>query len=156
MTEFEIINSKETPYLYVTRECAMSPEEIGPAMGSGLGEVWDFMQAHGVAPAGGALAVYYEYSPDKMSFRCGFIVGEADLAAASGAIKGDRTPAGRVVTGVLRGAYSGIRPAYGRMHAFFESHGLTFTAPTWEVYQNSPDEVPEDQLITELFQAVAE
>lgn len=156
MNEFSLTEVEATPYLYVTRECAMSPDEIGPAMGSGLGEVWDFMQVHGVAPAGGALAVYDQYSPDKMSFRCGFIVGEADLAAASGAIMGDRTPAGRVVTGVLRGAYSGIRPAYGRMHAFFEAQGLTFAAPTWEVYPNSPDEVPEEQLITELYQAVAD
>lgn len=155
MTEFEIIDAQETPYLYVEREVSMPPDEISAAMGSALAEVWAFMQKHGVAPAGPALAVYTEYHPDKMPFRAGFAIARDDMSAAQGAVKADVTPAGRAVHGVHRGSYAGIRGAYGEMHAFTKAQGVQFKAPTWEVYPNSPDEVPQEQLLTELYQALA-
>ena len=76
------------------------------------------------------------------------------MATANGAVKADVTPAGRVVHGLYKGSYGGLRGAYGEMHAFVTAEGVKFTAPTWEVYQNSPDEVPEDELLTDLYQAL--
>ena len=154
MTDYSVIEATETPYLYVERRCRRDPAEIGPAMGSGLGEVWRFMESHGIAPVGGAVAVYHDYSPDEMTFRTGFIVTRADLAKAAGDVKGAVTPAGRTVYGRHTGSYSGIPAAYGDMHRFVQAEGLRFTAPTWEVYPNSPEEVPEEELITDLFQAL--
>ena len=155
MPDFRIIDTQETPYLYVERSCAMTPDEIGPAMGSALQEVWAFMEKHGVPPAGGALAVYYDYSPDRITFRAGFIVGREGMAAADATVRADVTPAGRAVHGVLRGPYSGLRPAYAKMAAFVKAEGVEFAAPTWEIYLNAPGEVPEAQLLTELYQALA-
>jgi effector-binding domain-containing protein len=154
MADFELVDVEEMPYLYVERTCKMDPSEIGPAMGSGLGEVWGFMESHGIAPAGGALAVYHAYDPNVMTFRCGFIVNRADMDAATCAVKADVTPGGRVVHGRHKGSYSGIRGAYGEMHGFVTAAGLGFAAPTWEVYRNSPDEVAEDALLTDLYQAL--
>lgn len=71
MTDFRIIEAEEMPYLYVEKRARMDPAEIGPAMGAALGEVWSFMQAHGVPPAGAALAVYYDYNPELMTLRPG-------------------------------------------------------------------------------------
>jgi effector-binding domain-containing protein len=155
MTGFKIIETQETPYLYVERSCAMTPDEIGPAKGSAMQEVWTFMERHGVAPAGGALAVYYDYSPDQMTFRAGFIIARDGMAAADGTVKAAVTPAGRTVFGTHRGSYSGLRGIYGEMFNFVKAQGVDFSAPTWEVYLNSPEEVAEDQLITELYQALA-
>lgn len=154
MTDFSVIETTETPYLYVERECAMSPDEIGPAMGSALGEVWAFMERHGVAPTGSALAVYYDYAPDKMRFRAGFAIDRDDMAAAEHPIKADVTPAGRTVQGTHRGSYTKLRESYGQMHGFVKENGLEFTAPTWEVYLNDPSTVPEEQLLTELYQSI--
>lgn len=155
MTDFKIIETQETPYLYVERRCAMNPDEIGPAMVSALQEVWAYMTAHGVAPAGGAIAVYHDYNPEEMTFRAGFIIAPEGMAAADGTVRADMTPAGRAVRGTHKGAYSGIRASYGEMFAFVKAQGVDFTAPTWEVYLNSPDEVHEEQLLTELYQALA-
>jgi effector-binding domain-containing protein len=41
------------------------------------------------------------------------------------------------------------------MFQFVKAAGVDFAPPTWEVYLNSPDQVPQDHLITELYQALA-
>jgi len=155
MPEFEIITVDETPYLYVERSCTREPAEIADAMGSAFGEVWDFLQAHDITPAGGALSVYYNYAPDQMDFRAGFTVSKSDMDKAGGAVKADVTPGGTVVHGTHKGPYSGLKASYGEMYNFVQANEVQFTAPTWEIYLNSPDQVPEDQLITELYQALA-
>ncbi len=155
MPEFEVVEVEETPYLYVERSTTHDPGEIGAAMGSAFQEVWGMMQAEGVAPAGGALSVYHSYDPEKMAFRAGFAIGRDDMAKAAGAVKADVTPAGRVVHGTHKGPYSGLRASYGEMHGFVQAEGLKWTAPTWEIYLNSPDQVAEEDLVTELYQALA-
>lgn len=154
MTDFTVIETTESPYLYVERSASMDPAEIGPAMGSAFGEVWAFMQKHGVAPAGPALAVYTSYAPDKMDFRAGFFIAPEDMAAAESPVMADVTPAGRAVKGTHHGSYATIRDSYGEMHAFTTAEGLDFIAPTWEVYLNDPSTTPEDQLLTEMYQAI--
>ncbi|RME15011.1 MAG: AraC family transcriptional regulator [Alphaproteobacteria bacterium] len=152
MNPFRIVDAEPTPYLFVERSAA--PDEIGSVIGPAFGEVWAFMEHHGIAPAGGAIAVYTSYGPEKMDFRAGFVISREDMAAAQGAVKADVTPAGRAVHGLHRGSYGNIRETYGKMHAFVTAEGLEWIAPTWEIYLNSPDQVPEEQLLTELYQAV--
>jgi effector-binding domain-containing protein len=41
------------------------------------------------------------------------------------------------------------------MMAYVQENGLSFAPPTWEVYLNDPSEVPEEQLLTEIYQALA-
>lgn len=155
MPEFEIIDVEETPYLYVERSCSHDPKEIAEAMGSAFGEVWAFMQSQGIAPAGGALSVYYSYDPDVMAFRSGFTIARDDIGKASGPVKADVTPKTRAVHGTHIGPYAGIRQSYGEMHAYVQAQGVEFTPPTWEIYMNSPDQVPESDLVTELYQTLA-
>lgn len=154
MTDFSITDAEETPYLYVERSCARAPEEIGAAMSSAFGEVFGFMQAHGITPAGAAISVYTSYAPDVMEFRAGFIIARDDMGKADGAVQADVTPAGRAVHGTHTGSYAKLRDSYGQMHGFVTAEGLTFVAPTWEVYMNDPSSVPEDELVTELYQAI--
>jgi effector-binding domain-containing protein len=155
MPKFELIEVEETPYLYVERSSSMDGEAIGQAMHTGFAEVWAFMEKHGVGPAGGGLSAYYDYSEDTMRFRVGFAVARDDMAAAEGAVKADVTPAGRVLHFTVTGSYAGLRPAYEQMMAHMEAEGLHYVAPTWEFYMNDPNTVPEDQLVTECYQALA-
>jgi len=155
MPKFEIVAVKETPYLYVDRTTSMDGDEIGQAMHTGFAQVWAFMEHHGVAPAGGGLSVYHDYAQDKVDFRVGFVVARDDMAAAEGAVKADVTPAGRVLHFTLTGSYAGLRPAYEAMMTYMEAEGLRSVRPTWEVYMNGPNEVPEDRLVTECYQAFA-
>jgi effector-binding domain-containing protein len=155
MPDFDMIEVSETPYLYVSRTCSMDPEDISDSMGGAFGEVWRFMQSRSIAPAGGALSVYHEYHPERMAFRAGFVVDRADLSKATGPIEGDVTPAGQVLHFVHKGPYRTLRDDYGLMMQHIERLGRAPGAPTWEVYLNGPDDVPEDQLLTEVFCVLA-
>ena len=152
---FDMVQVEETPYLYEERTCGMDPKDIGAAMGEVFHNVMAFMKAHGIAPAGQAMSVYYTYDPDKMTFRAGFSVLPEDLAKAEGTVKADVTPAGKVLSFVHTGPYSELRNSYGEMMTYLEKNELKVGAPTWEVYLNDPRAVPEDELKTQVFVSLA-
>lgn len=153
MQKFKIIDVTQTPYLFVDRITSMDGAEIGKAMHTGLAEVWAFMEHHGVPPAGSGLSVYYDYEEGRMPFRVGFVVKPDDMEAAQGAVKADMTPGGKAVHFTHSGSYAGLRPAYEEMMSYLEAEGLQYAAPTWELYLNDPNEVHEEQLVTECYQA---
>ncbi len=154
MPDFELIEASETPYLFVTKSCSMDPNDISKNMGEAFQQVWGHMQAEGINPAGGALSVYYDYEPDKMTFRAGFSVARDDMSKAKGEVQADITPAGQVLHFVHKGPYSTLRDDYGLMMEHVTSIGREISAPTWEVYLNDPSQVSEDELLTEIFSAL--
>jgi effector-binding domain-containing protein len=155
MPEFKLITVAETPYLYVERTCSWNPQDIAAATGSALQEVWAFMQANAIRPAGGALSVYYSYSPDQVTFRAGFTVAAGDMAKAAGGVKAGATPTGRAVHFTHKGSYATLRDDYDAMMKWMKEKGMEMGAPTWEVYMNAPDQVPEEELLTEVYVALA-
>lgn len=155
MLKFELIEVEELPYLYEEGSCGMDPSDISRAMGEAFQGVMGFLGAKQIAPAGEALSVYYTYDPAKMTFRSGFSVSAEDLGKAEGAVKADVTPAGEVLTFTHVGPYSRLRDSYGEMMKYLERNNLQIGAPTWEVYLNNPDTIPEEQLETKVFVSLA-
>ena len=151
MTDFTLIKAPQTTYLYVVRTCSMDPQDISKNMGSAFQQVWAFMQAKAIQPAGGALSVYYDYHPDKMTFRAGFTIAQQDAAKAEGEVKADTTPAGEVLYFRHKGSYGTLRDAYAQMMSHIADIGREISVPTWEVYLNSPDEVAEQDLLTDVY-----
>ena len=155
MTEFKTITVEQMPYLYVERSCSMDPKDISANMGAAFQQVWAHMQANQSAPAGAALSVYHDYNPDKMAFRAGFTIAQADMDKTTDVVKADATPAGKVLYFRHEGSYATLRDDYGLMMQHITQTGLELSAPTWELYLNSPDEVPEEELLTDVFVALA-
>lgn len=155
MTDFDIQTPAETAYLYVERTCSMAPDDISATMGSAFQQVYAFMNEAGVQPAGPALAVYYSYAPDSLSFRAGFTVARTDLAHATGEVHGDITPSRRAVHFIHKGSYATLRDSYGEMMGWIASQGEQMAPPTWELYLNDPSTTPEDALLTEVYCALA-
>ena len=155
MPEFSMTVVSETPYLYVTKSCSMDPEAVGAAMGQAFQAVWGFMQQNGVSPAGPALSVYYTFEEDRLTFRAGFVVAKEDIARASGGIMGDVTPAGEVLHFTHKGPYSTLRDSYAQMMAHIDEVGRAVGAPTWEFYVNDPAQTPAEDLLTQVYCALA-
>ncbi len=151
MLKFELIEVEELPYLYEERSCSMDPSDISRAMGEAFQNVTDFLGSKQIEPAGEVLSVYYTYDPDKMTFRAGFSVSAEDLAKAEGLVKAAVTPAGEVLTFTHVGPYAGLRDSYGEMMKYMEKNDLKIGAPTWEIYLNTPETTPEEQLETKVF-----
>ena len=137
MPEFMLKTVEETPYLYVEKSCSMAPEDISRAMGEAFGEVMGHMRGAGIVPKGPALSA------------------KADMARTGGHVKADVTPAGEVLFFVHKGPYATLRDDYGLMMEHIAAEGLEIGAPTWEVYVNDPDSVPEEDLLTECYVSLA-
>ncbi|MCI5073654.1 GyrI-like domain-containing protein [Oricola sp.] len=155
MPDFKLIEVQERPYVYVDCSCAMDPPAISETMGKAFQTVFGFMQENGLTATDGALSVYYTYNPETVDFRVGFFVSAEDAKKASGAVKGDVTPAGRVVHFTHHGSYAKLSESYGALMVWLEQEGLPLGSPTWEVYTNGPETVPEDQLVTEIYVGLA-
>ncbi|RBI83606.1 hypothetical protein DRV85_14750 [Rhodosalinus halophilus] len=154
MPDYDVTEAVPRPYLYVERSCGMDPSEISAAMGSAFGEVMGVMQREGIAPAGPPLSVYYDYDPARLSFRAGVFVSEEDAARPAEGVSSDRTPGGKALHFTHVGPYATLRDDYGEMMAWVERQGLTLVAPTWEVYVDDPETVPEAELRTEVWSAL--
>jgi len=90
-----------------------------------------------------------------MAFRAGFVIRRKDEGVADDTVKADVTPGGEVLHFTHRGSYATLRDDYDAMMAYMEAEGLAYAPPTWEIYLNGPDEVHEEQLLTECYQALA-
>jgi effector-binding domain-containing protein len=124
-------------------------------MGKAYGDVMAFIQANGLTLTGPALSVYYAYDPNTVTFRAGFFVSAEDAKKASGDIRADVTPAGRVVNFMHEGPYSKLGESYNQLMGWLEKEGLSLGAPTWEVYVNDPDSTPEEELRTDIYVTLA-
>jgi len=155
MVEYEFADVDGRDYLYVAVKCPMKPEAISEAIGKAFRDVMGFMQANAIAPAGPPLAVYYSYDPETVEFNAGFFVSAEDAGKAGGDIRAGKTPAGRVLTLTHVGPYRDLGKTYEAMMGYLQEQGLKLGAPTWEVYVDDPDSMPEEKLRTEIFVTLA-
>lgn len=157
MTEPRIEVRDEQPYLAITESVTM--ETIGQILPPLVGEVFGWLDAHQVAPAGD---VFWKYDVIDMERE---LVVEVGVPVAS-AVEGDERvragvlPAGRYATVTHIGPYPGLYHATARLLEWGKDQGLTWdmtrteAGERWgarlELYLNDPSEVPEDKLETVL------
>lgn len=147
----EKIDVTETPYLYAERTCSMDPSAIRESMGSAFREVWDYMQAAAILPAGPAISVYSGYDEVRLTFRAGFVLVPNDTLKADDDIRADVTPACTALHTVHIGPYDRLSETWGELMAHVEKLGLKAGWPCWEIYTDDPDTTPPAELHTELY-----
>lgn len=155
MHEFSITTVEAQPYLYVERKTSMEPDDVGPAVGSGLQEVYAHMQGNGVPPAGSALVLYTSNVNGVMEYNVGFEISPEDMDKEHDQIKAGETPAGKVLTHLHIGPYHHLRESYGAMMQHMETEGLQWGGPCWEVYLNDPSSTAEADLRTQIYISIA-
>jgi effector-binding domain-containing protein len=123
------------------------------AMGEAFGAIMSHLQTGGAQPVGPPYTLY----PGEMAQEFDVIVC---MPVAPGATAGPGTdleevPGGAVASVLHKGPYSGIGAAYEALQAWMEVNGRRPGGPPREVYLNSPSEVPESELLTEIDWPVA-
>jgi DNA-binding transcriptional MerR regulator len=108
-------------------------------------KVYDLMQQTGAACLGAPFAIYHspEFDPEDTDVEVGFPTETTD--SHTRILKG-----GDCAVALHKGPYSNLTEVYARLVEWLEAGGLTPAAPPYEKYLNSPQEVPEDQLLTEV------
>lgn len=59
-------------------------------------------------------------------------------------------PAVKVVSAIYKGPYDGVEIGYSRLFEYMAEHGLEIAGESRSLYINDPDEVSEEELLTEV------
>jgi effector-binding domain-containing protein len=140
---------KETPEQNTASiRLTTSVAELPQIVGTCFGEVAGVMLAQQVPFAGFPFVIYYNMDMQALDAEIGFPVGRPIEAA--GRVKPSKLPAGKVVSELHTGPYAKLSETYEKVMASIQRDGLKVAPWMYESYLNSPEEVPESELKTEI------
>ena len=142
--ELKKTEEKQVAYIFYT----------GPVedMGDLIGEIVDWMMNQNVEMTGPPYSAYYtspaEVAPEDMQYEMGVpFLGEASEA---GKVKIKNMPAQQVLSALHKGPYNEVGSVYEILMNKVIEDGYQMTGAPLEIYFNSPMEVPETDLLTEV------
>jgi effector-binding domain-containing protein len=144
--KFELSDQQAQPVLSMraTTSVANLPHILGKAYGA----IINYLNEIGEKPVEAAFAAYYNMDMENLDVEMGFPV--ARQIAGKGDIKAGEIPAGKRVSCLYKGPYSGVEPVYEAMMQWINENGYTPSGIAYEFYYNAPDEVPENELLTKI------
>ncbi|HOJ84136.1 MAG TPA: GyrI-like domain-containing protein [Bacillota bacterium] len=107
------------------------------------------MDELGEKPVEAAFAGYYNMDMQNMEVEIGFVMTKH--LPGKGEIKAGEIPAGRQLSYLFKGPYKEVAPVYDAMMKWVQENGYTPTGVAYEFYYNSPQEVPESELLTKII-----
>jgi effector-binding domain-containing protein len=152
------VSLKEAPaqtVLAVTTAVQMNA--IGPVFGDAFGEICGFVAEKGLGFAGAPFTIYSEFDEQGLTATlqiCVPVEREPE-GEPGGRLELLHVPACTLAWTVHRGPYREVRPAYSALYGWMEERGHAPAGPPRETYLNSPEEVAESDLLTEVAWPVA-
>lgn len=123
-------------------------QDLPTHFGRIYGSIMQYMGTLGGQDTGAAFAVYYNMDMQDMDVEAGFPVTKP--LPGKGDIQAREIPAGTVAICHYTGPYENMRPAYDQLTQFAQNEGYTIGGPIYEFYLNGPDEVPPEELKTDI------
>jgi effector-binding domain-containing protein len=118
------------------------------AIGKAYGDIMAYAQKSGIGIAGPPFVLYYNMDMEALDVEMGFPVLEK--ATGEGSVKSGKLPGGKLVTALHKGPYSTLEKTCNKLTAYIQEKGIEVEPWMWENYLNSPEEVPEAELLTEV------
>jgi effector-binding domain-containing protein len=104
-------------------------------------------------PSGAPFAAYYNIDMQDLDVELGFPV--AGPLPGRGEVMAGEIPAGRYAACLHIGPYDAIGTAYDALQTWLKEHGYAATGVSYEFYLNDPQQVPPQELQTQvLFQVL--
>ena len=122
--------------------------EIGPV----FGELYGWLSKKGVQPAGLPFGIYYD-NPDEVppeECRYDICVPIAVQVESDERVQIKELPEIEVASFIHKGAYEKVNSSWKKVYTWIYRNNYKPAGPGREVYLNSPEEVPEDSLLTEI------
>jgi len=139
------------PVLSIRKTTAMRnlSQEIGKAYGS----IIQYLNEIGEQPAEAPFTAYYnldkEHLIEYVDVEMGFPVSRQLVGRDE--IKASGIPAGKYAECMYKGSYAEMVPVYDAMSQWISENGLAALGTSYEIYYNSPGEVPESELLTKIM-----
>lgn len=138
-------------YVAVRTQCTM--DEIGPAMDKDHGRLKEFFSETGLKPCGPSFSIYHSWNMVKgtTDYTLGFPIETRPTQIPPGFTAGELPS---VPTYAIRhtGPYRHLGNAWasGMMHERARLFQQDKKIPPFEIYENSPDDVPESDVVTTI------
>jgi effector-binding domain-containing protein len=142
----QIIETEKQPVLSV--KTTTSAENLPNIVGKVYGSILNRIIESGEEPLGPAFIAYYNMDMKNLTVEIGFpvakeIEGKEDITLRY-------IPAGKKATAFHKGTYQEIGPLYEKLADFINKKGYEPTGVVYEYYYNSPEAIPESELLTKV------
>lgn len=144
--KFEAAAQNERPVLWVRRRTSAAnlPQELGKAYKA----IIEYLGEIGEKTEGPAVAAYYNMDMEDLDVGMGFLVPKA--LPGRGDIEAGVIPAGMQTSYMYKGPYADMAPVYQAMTEWMNENAHTPAGVCYEFYYNSPTDVPESELLTQI------
>jgi effector-binding domain-containing protein len=144
--QFEVTEEAAQPMLTVRTHSTVAnlPSEMGRAFGA----VITYINEIGEETPGPAVAGYHNMDMENLDVEMGFPV--AKRLPGKGEVQPSEIPAGKRVSYMYKGPYPQMESAYNALTEWMKNNGHVPTGMVYELYYNSPQEVPESELLTKI------
>jgi len=142
----QIIQAEPQPAIWIKKTTSISklPNEIGEA----YGQVIAYLNEVGEPPLGPAFIAYYNMDMENLVIEIGFPVAR-EISGRGDLVYG-LIPGGKIASRFYKGPYNGMGACYEEIVKWIADKGYVPTGVVYEFYYNSPMDVPESELLTEI------
>lgn len=142
----EMVETQEQPTLVLKTVTPVS--ELPKILGKAFMDIVTHIMELGEQPVGPAFVGYFNMDMERLELEIGFPVSKA--LPGKGDIVSGSIPAGKQVSRMYKGPYMEMPPAYEEIQKWIKDNGYKPLGPVYEHYYNSPEEVPESELLTKI------
>ena len=107
-----------------------------------------YLQRQGLEMSGYPFVLYHNSDMEALDAEAGFSVDR--VVPGEGRVQPGTIPGGKVLSAIHTGPYTTLEKTYSPVMAHIEKKGLKVTDWMYELYLNSPEDTPENQLQTEI------
>jgi effector-binding domain-containing protein len=143
------INLEQQPaqmVLYIRKHTSM--DKLPTTIGERYMQIMGYLQELGEQPAGVPYTAYHNLDMQDMDVEMGFPV--AKQLPPKGDIKAREIAAGSAVSVMYKGPYSAMEATYNEIFKWLAEKGRRAQGVYYEYYFNSPQTVPESELLTKI------
>ena len=150
MVKIELTEQKVQPVLSIRTRTTM--EELPDLIGRSYYKIMDYLKELGEEAVGAPFTAYYNLDMQDLDVEMGFPV--AKPLPGKGEILSGEIPGGKVVSSMHKGPYKEMKKPYTEMAKWISENGYEPTGVAYEYYYNSPEDVPESELLTRIVMPV--
>jgi effector-binding domain-containing protein len=144
--EIDIEELQTQPVLYIRTKTSL--ESLPQVIGESYMKIANYLQGMGEQPAGVPYTAYHNLDMQDMDVEMGFTVSKP--LPEGDEVKTGGIPAGKAAITMYNGPYSEMEATYDEIFKWIAERGYQPTGVYYEYYYNSPQDVPESELQTQI------
>ena len=144
--KIELKEQDSQPALYIRVRTSVG--ELPKIIGVNYMKIAAYLAELGEQPADAPFTAYHNLDMEDLDVEMGFPTSK--LLPGKGEIAAREIPQGPVVSCMYQGPYADMEDVYNEMFKWMEDNNYESTGVYYEYYLNSPEEVKESDLLTQL------